>query len=101
VRYTPAGGRIDVRYRLQEDEATVEVADTGIGVAPESLGRIFEKFAREPEAERLEAHGLGLGLALVKQMAEAHDGRVEAAGAPGGGSTFSVTLPRLRPVGGD
>jgi len=97
VRYTPPGGRIDVRYRIAAEATVVEIADTGIGIAPESLGRIFEKFSREPEAVRTEAHGLGLGLALVKQMVEAHDGQIAVASIPTEGSIFSVTLPRLAP----
>jgi signal transduction histidine kinase len=97
VRYTPPGGRITVGYRLDADTVTVEVADTGIGIAPESLGRIFEKFAREPEAERVEAHGLGLGLALVRQLVEAHGGQIAVTSTPTKGSTFSVTLPKFRP----
>jgi signal transduction histidine kinase len=97
VRYTPPGGRIEVRYHITADAVGVEVADTGIGIAPESLGRIFEKFAREPEAERVEAHGLGLGLALVRQMVDAHGGQIAVTSTPTKGSTFSVMLPKFRP----
>jgi signal transduction histidine kinase len=100
VRYTPPGGRIDVRYRLDPDAVVIEIEDTGIGIAPESRGRIFEKFSREPEAERVESHGLGLGLALVRQIVEAHQGHVDVASVPTQGSTFSVRLPRLRPNAG-
>jgi signal transduction histidine kinase len=98
VRYTPPGGRIDLRYHVTADTVRIDVADSGIGIAPESLERIFEKFSREPEAARIEAHGLGLGLALVRQMVKAHEGTIEVKSIPTAGTTFSVTLPRLPPA---
>jgi signal transduction histidine kinase len=93
VRYTPAGGQVRVASGSEGAEAWVEVCDTGIGMAPEVLARVFEKFYRGPEARTMEATGLGLGLALVQQMVQAHGGRVEIASTLGEGSTFRVLLP--------
>ena len=93
VRYTPAGGRVIVRWGAADGWAWGEVQDTGIGMTPETQGRLFEKFYRAPEARRMEVHGLGLGLALVQQLVQAHAGRVEVASVPGRGSTLRVLLP--------
>jgi two-component system phosphate regulon sensor histidine kinase PhoR len=74
-------------------ELVFKVHDTGIGMPPEVQRRVFEKFFRAPEAQALEAQGLGLGLALVRQLVEAHGGRIVVDSAPGEGSTFLVALP--------
>jgi signal transduction histidine kinase len=99
VRYTPPGGRVSVRLGGDAATAWFEVEDTGIGIAPEARERIFNKFWRAPDARDLDVRGLGLGLALVKQMTEAHDGRVTVESAPGQGSTFRVELPRYSETG--
>jgi signal transduction histidine kinase len=96
VRYTPEGGRVTVRQGIEAEWAWIEVSDTGIGMAPDVQARIFTKFYRAPDAQRLEAQGLGLGLSLVRQLVAAHRGRVEVRSAPGQGSTFRVMLPALR-----
>jgi signal transduction histidine kinase len=93
IRYTPAGGRVSVRQGVDGDWAWVEVRDTGIGISPEAQERIFEKFYRAPEARRAESQGLGLGLSLVRQMVDAHGGRIEVESAQGRGSAFRVSLP--------
>lgn len=93
VRYTRAGGHVRVTSGSVDAEAWVEVHDTGIGMAPDVLARVFEKFYRGPEARTMEATGLGLGLALVQQMVQTHGGRVEVASTVGQGSTFHVILP--------
>ena len=94
VRYTPAGGWVTLRCGATGGEAWVEVADTGIGMPPEVQARIFDRFYRAPEALAADAQGLGLGLALVRQLVAAHDGRIEVRSAPEAGSTFRVALPR-------
>jgi signal transduction histidine kinase len=94
VRYTPPGGRVTVRLGGDAATAWVEVEDTGIGIDPGARERIFDKFWRAPDARQLDVRGLGLGLALVKQMTEAHGGRVAVGSTPGEGSTFRVELPR-------
>ena len=70
------------------------VADTGIGMSSEVMVRIFDKFYRAREARDIEAQGLGLGLALVREFVDAHGGRVEVRSEVGRGSTFCVYLPR-------
>jgi signal transduction histidine kinase len=94
IRYTPAGGSITVTCGHTDGEAWMIVADTGIGMTPEVQERIFEKFYRAREARDVEAQGLGLGLALVQELVQAHGGRVEVKSAPGQGSTFRVLLPQ-------
>lgn len=94
IRYTPANGRVTVRYRSEDNTVWTEVADSGIGMPPEVLERIFERFYRAPDARRAEPQGLGLGLALVHQMVEAQKGHIEVDSLPGEGSRFRVVLPR-------
>jgi signal transduction histidine kinase len=94
IRYTPSGGQVAVHYGTDGANAWVAVEDTGIGMTPEVQARIFEKFYRGQEARTLEAQGLGLGLALVQQLVQAHGGEITVLSAPGQGSTFRVTLPQ-------
>jgi signal transduction histidine kinase len=96
IRYTPSGGRVTLRHRLEADWALAEVQDTGIGMSAETQARIFEKFYRAPKAREVESKGLGLGLSLVQQIVAAHGGRVEVESADGHGSTFRVRLPAAR-----
>jgi signal transduction histidine kinase len=99
VRYTPAGGRVDIAWGIDDKSTWVEIRDTGIGMTPEVQERIFEKFFRAREARDVEAQGLGLGLTLVHDLVLAHDGQVEVQSTPNQGSTFRVTLPLARGVG--
>lgn len=93
IRYTPAGGSVTVRAGGDAEHAWVVIQDTGIGMALETRRRIFEKFYRAPEAQEIEAKGLGLGLALVQQLVSASDGTIEVVSTPGEGSTFRVVFP--------
>ncbi len=94
VQYTPAGGRVEVGVEVHGDEVQVVVQDTGPGIPPEHLPRVFERFYRvDPSRSRAEG-GTGLGLAIVKHVALAHGGRVEAGNRPGGGARFVLALPR-------
>jgi signal transduction histidine kinase len=92
VRYTGTGG-IAVRHGVRDGMGWVEVRDTGAGMAPEVRERIFDKFYRAPDARVVGGQGLGLGLSLVDQFMQAHDGRVEVESVLGEGSTFRVLLP--------
>ena len=91
IKYTPRGGRVEVDTGLEAGDAVLTVADTGAGIPPGELPRIWERLFRG-DASRSE-RGLGLGLSLVKAIVEAHGGRVEATSIPGQGSTFVVRLP--------
>ena len=71
----------------------LRVSDTGIGIAPEDAARVFERFYRAGEARSRQNGGFGLGLAIVRWIAESHHGTVDCKSRPGEGSTFTVTLP--------
>jgi signal transduction histidine kinase len=95
LRYTPAGGRLTVELAQVGEQAVLEVRDTGVGIRPEHLHRIFERFYRVDKARSRQNGGTGLGLAIVKSVADRHGGGVEAASVVGQGTTFTVTLPLL------
>lgn len=86
-------GSIDVRLRVSDRRAVLEVEDTGIGIEPEALDRVFERFHQVPGAHSRTGPGAGIGLALVADLVSAHDGQVDLESAPGRGSTFTVSLP--------
>jgi signal transduction histidine kinase/ActR/RegA family two-component response regulator len=94
VKYTDRGGRIWVSASADDEEAIVEVRDTGIGIAPELLPHIFDMFMQVEQKEARSQSGLGIGLTLARRLLELHDGRIDAnsAGA-GSGTTFRVRLP--------
>jgi len=92
LKYTPAGGRITVGLEAGGDAAVLKVADTGMGIPPEHLPHIFERFYRVDPARS--GGGSGLGLAIARWLAEAHGGGIQVESAPGRGSTFTVRLPR-------
>ena len=93
IRYTPANGRITVFTERDRDGVWIGVRDTGIGIAPEHVPRIFERFYRVDPARSREAGGTGLGLSIVRHLAEAHGGRVRAESAPGRGTTIAALFP--------
>jgi len=97
LKYTPNGGEVTVSLGAVDHRAVLKVSDTGSGISPELLPRVFELFVRGSEAASLPA-GLGVGLALVQRLVELHGGEVTAASAgQGKGSCFTVVLPRLDP----
>jgi signal transduction histidine kinase len=93
LRYTDPGGRVTVRLSEGDAQSTVEVADTGIGIAAKDLSRIFDRFWRGEKSRSRETGGSGLGLALVRELVRAHEGRVDVHSVPGRGSRFRVHLP--------
>ena len=96
IRYTPSGGKIVVSLDRAEDSFAIRVSDTGIGIAEEAAPHVFERFYRGDEARSRDAGGFGLGLSIVKWIAEAHRGSVEFASTSGEGATFTVRLPAVR-----
>ncbi len=91
LRHTAAGGRVAIEVRAEGDDAVLVVRDTGSGIAPDELPRVFDRFQRHADTG-----GTGLGLAIVRDLVTAHGGTVTAAsdGVPGRGATFTVALPR-------
>ena len=96
LKYTPASGRVRLTVARAGAEAVLRVSDTGAGIRPELLDRIFDLFVQEPQALDRARGGLGLGLTLVKRLIELHGGSVSATSAgPGLGSEFTVRIPAL------
>ena len=99
ARYTPAGGALLLTAQSEADSVRISVVDNGVGMAPETIARIFELYAQGPAAADRANEGLGIGLALVRSIVEQHGGRIEAfSDGLGRGSRFSVTLPLAAPV---
>src|SRR5262249_38712268 len=94
IKYTPPGGRVDLRSGSNGEQVHLEVADTGIGIEPSEQARVVERFYRVDKARSRDVPGTGLGLAIVKHLVEAHGGSVELKSWPGRGSTFRVNLPK-------
>jgi signal transduction histidine kinase/ribosomal protein L7/L12 len=92
VRYTPEGGKVTVAVREANGWADLEVSDTGVGIPEDQLPLIFERFYRADPSRA--ASGAGLGLAIARQIAEAHGGKIEVESTPGEGSTFRLLLPK-------
>jgi heavy metal sensor kinase len=95
IRYTPAGGVISIAVRCAGNIVSVEVRDTGMGVPEKDLPRIFDRFYRGKAGPASFQEGAGLGLAIVRMIAELHGGGITAHSRPGEGSTFTLTLPCL------
>ncbi len=98
VRYSHAGGRVDVSAECRDGQLIVEVADTGIGIAEEEHERIFERFYRVDKARSADSGGTGLGLAIVKNLATLMGGTIQLQSQLGKGSTFKVSVPVKLPT---
>jgi heavy metal sensor kinase len=96
-KFTPGGGTVTVRVTEAGTSAVLEVSDTGIGLTPEVLPHVFERFYRGDPARAAGGFGVGLGLSLVKWIVDRHDGAVAAGALPGGGARFTVTLKKIAP----
>ena len=94
IKYTPNGGRVDIRAEESGDLLTVHVSDTGIGIMSQDLPRVFERFYRVDKARSRQSGGTGLGLAIVKHIVETHGGSVTVQSEYGRGTTFVFTLSR-------
>jgi PAS domain S-box-containing protein len=96
VKFTPRGGEVTVRVRCEDSHAEISVSDNGAGIDPEFLPLVFDRFRQADSSTRRKFAGLGLGLSIVKHLAEMHGGGVSAqSGGLGKGSTFTVTMPIL------
>jgi len=93
LKFTPEGGRIDVRAALQNGVAEISVSDTGVGIAPEDQETVFEEFRQVGTAAK-KVEGTGLGLAISRKFVELHGGKIWVKSEVGKGSTFTFTLPR-------
>ncbi|HVU15804.1 MAG TPA: ATP-binding protein [Candidatus Didemnitutus sp.] len=99
IKYTQPGGRVRLSVARRADEALFEVADTGVGIPPEALPRVFDRFFRVDVARSREVGGAGIGLSIVKAICTAHQGRVDVESEPGAGSRFRVHLPLAADAG--
>jgi signal transduction histidine kinase len=95
IAHTADGDEIELSVRATATTAVASVRDTGAGIAPADLDRVFERFARADPGRSRHTGGFGLGLPIVRAIAEAHEGSVGVRSAPGAGSTFEITLPLL------
>lgn len=95
IKYTPVGGSIWVNVRSEKDKVLINVTDTGMGIPPDHLDHIFQKFYRVDNSQTREIGGTGLGLYIVRQRVEALGGNVWAESSFGQGSTFYISLPRM------
>jgi signal transduction histidine kinase len=94
VKYSPQGGLIVVRGGVQEDEVVVSVSDQGVGIAPQDLNRLFDRFFRVKAPTGQHVPGSGLGLPISQSIIETHGGRIWAESQLGHGTTLYFTLPR-------
>jgi two-component system, OmpR family, sensor histidine kinase BaeS len=93
LRYTDPGGRVELHVRREDGRCLVEVRDTGIGISPEDLPRVFDRFWRSDRSRSRATGGSGIGLAVVRELVRAHNGLVELRSEVGLGTTARVTLP--------
>jgi signal transduction histidine kinase len=98
LRHTPDGGRITIETRPDAHGARLLVKDTGSGIPPEHLPRIFERFYRADSGRSRDTGGTGLGLAIVRHLVEAHGGSVRAESVVGAGATIEIFLPNRTDV---
>ncbi len=95
LKYTPAGGRVELSVGWADGRAVLRVADTGIGIEPEDLPHVFERFYRADKARSRDDGGSGLGLSIARSIVERHHGTIEVQSTSGNGSAFTVHLPAL------
>ena len=102
IKFTPEGGAIEVGARREgSKEVKLWVKDSGVGIPPDEIGSLFQKYCQVSSAKAAGETGTGLGLVICKMIAEAHGGYIEVESEPGKGSTFTLTLPLIRQESGD
>jgi len=98
VKFTPSGGKVEVLLARENDEAAIRVIDSGIGIAPDFLPHVFDRFRQQDASITRKHGGLGLGLSIVKQLVELHGGTIAVdSGGDGAGAVFTVRLPLAEP----
>ncbi|HTP08287.1 MAG TPA: GAF domain-containing protein [Anaerolineae bacterium] len=95
LKFTPEGGHISLSVNHQEDQVILVISDSGIGISPEHLEKIFQRFYQVDGSSKRRYGGVGLGLALVKEIVESHDGVVDVTSEVGQGTTFRISLPAV------
>jgi two-component system, OmpR family, phosphate regulon sensor histidine kinase PhoR len=93
ITYSPEGGEIGVRAWIEGARALVTVSDQGVGIAPEELPRLFDRFYRAPRTGAMRSGGMGLGLYICQEIVARHGGTIQVASNEGAGSTFTFALP--------
>jgi len=96
IKYTPESGKVSISVVKQDGRAVLEIADTGIGISPDDLPHIFDRFYRADKARSRQMGGTGLGLSIVRSICLAHDGQVKVESTEGEGSVFHIELPLAR-----
>lgn len=94
IKYSTTGGSVTVRLQADDQDAIIEVTDTGLGIPEEEMPHLFDTFYRVKHEAHRQVDGTGLGLAIVKTIIDQHDGQVEVRSKLGEGSTFTIRLPR-------
>jgi signal transduction histidine kinase len=95
LKFTPAGGTVNVRAYPHRSAVRIEVADTGMGIPEDEQGQLFQRFFRTARAQEQAIPGVGLGLSISKAIVEAHDGRISVRSSEGTGTTFFIDLPAI------
>jgi two-component system phosphate regulon sensor histidine kinase PhoR len=94
IRYTPAGGSVELILAADSSSIAITVKDTGIGIEPEFRDKIFEEFFRTPQAKRFQTDGTGLGLAIIRGIVQRYHGTIRVESEPGKGTAFHIALPQ-------
>jgi two-component system sensor histidine kinase BaeS len=98
LKYTPSGGSVTLSAKATNEQVIIEVADTGIGISPNEVEMVFERFYRAKDPRLQGTTGTGLGLPLARQLARLHGGEVTLQSTLNKGSTFTLTLPLKLPL---
>jgi signal transduction histidine kinase len=98
IKYTKPGGTVTVSLREEDDSVIGVVEDTGVGIAPEDLPRIFDEFYRSEQAKDMDAHGTGLGLSIAKRVVDLYGGQIDVESRLGKGSKFSFVFPKAEMI---
>ena len=96
IRYTPDGGEIGIRWKIKDKKGLFVVSDTGVGIEPEHIPRLTERFYRVDSSRSRDTGGTGLGLAIVKHILNRHQARLKIKSAVGKGSEFCIEFPEKR-----